>query len=71
MNDLGLVYLHPVLQINLNDGHGNRRLGTGALHRNLTDYAKLLEATHREKQAAEVQVRLNKLIGTPNATKTE
>lgn len=55
--------------IAINEKFGD--MGKDALRGNLTDYAKLLEATHRTKQAAEVQERLNKLIATPSSTKTE
>lgn len=60
----------PLLRaIAINEKMGD--MGKEALRGNLTDYAKLLEATHRTKQAAEVQERLSKLIATPNSRKTE
>jgi tetratricopeptide (TPR) repeat protein len=60
----------PLLRaIAINEKFGD--MGKESLRGNLTDYAKLLEATHRTKQAGEIQERLNKLIATPNSTKTE
>lgn len=58
-----------VRAIAINEKFGD--MGKDALKGNLTDYAKLLEDTHRMKQAQEVKDRLNKLIATPGSTKTE
>ncbi len=58
-----------VRAIAINEKFGD--MGKDALRGNLTDYAKLLEATHRTKQAAEVQERLNKLIASPSTNDKE
>ncbi len=54
----------PLLRaIAVNEKFGD--MGKDALKGNLTDYAKILEATHRTKQAGEVIERLNKLTASP------
>jgi|GEM_PF-4520646 len=52
--------------IGINEKFGD--MGKDALKGNLTDYAKILEATHRAKQADEIKERLNKLSATETNT---
>lgn len=51
-----------VRAIAINEKYGD--FGREALKGNLSDYAKILEATHRTKQASEIKQRLDKLSAT-------